>query len=88
MKSRSPWIWLPLASLTIAVVAAGCGPRAGLNLPTGTVAGKVTLDDKPLTNATVTFFGETNGDTGTGILQSDGTYTLKYGAGFSVPAGD
>lgn len=66
----------------------GCGGGGGLDGPTGTVSGTVTLNSKPLSDASITFFGENNGDTATGVLQSDGTYSLKYGAGFSVPAGD
>ena len=65
----------------------GCG-RGGLDGPTGTVSGKITLKGAPLGDASVMFFGENNGDTATGVLQSDGTYSLKYGTGFSVPAGD
>lgn len=65
----------------------GC-TGGGLNVPTGTVSGTVTIDGKPLSDATITFIGETNGDTASGALQSDGTYSLKYGSGFSVPAGD
>ncbi|MEZ6121637.1 MAG: carboxypeptidase-like regulatory domain-containing protein [Planctomycetaceae bacterium] len=67
---------------------AGCGPRSGLDLPTGTVSGTVTSAGKPLTDATITFFGETVGDTAMSPLQADGSYTLKYGKGFSVPVGD
>ncbi len=66
----------------------GCGGSGGLDGPTGTVSGTVTLNGKPLGDASITFLGENNGDTATAPLQSDGTYSLKYGAGFSVPAGD
>lgn len=65
----------------------GC-KRDGLGGPTGTVSGTVTLNGKPLGEVTVTFFGENNGDTAMGVTQADGTYTLLYGTGFSVPAGD
>lgn len=86
-SGRSSFL-LFVTSLAFVAACGGCGPKAGLNVPTGTVAGKVTLAGQPLTNASITFFGEGLGDTGSGILQSDGTYTLKYGNGFSVPAGD
>lgn len=65
----------------------GCG-KGGLAGPTGTVSGTVTMGSKPLSDATITFFGESNGDTATAVLGSDGTYSLKYEGGFSVPAGD
>ena len=65
----------------------GCG-RGGLDGPTGTVSGTITMGGKPLSDASVTFFGENNGDTATAVLGSDGTYSLKYEGGFSVPAGD
>lgn len=71
----------------LAVVASGCS-KGGLNVPTGTVSGTVTVKGAPLTEGTITFFGENSGDTGAAILNSDGTYALKYGTGFSVPAGD
>ena len=66
----------------------GCGGKSGLDLPTGTVAGKVTLKGAPIQDASVTFFGENHGDSATAPLQADGTYTLKYGTGFAVPIGD
>ena len=65
----------------------GCG-KGGLEGPTGTVSGTVTMAGKPLSDASITFFGESNGDTATAVLGSDGTYSLKYEGGFSVPAGD
>ncbi|HET6423743.1 MAG TPA: carboxypeptidase-like regulatory domain-containing protein [Planctomycetaceae bacterium] len=71
----------------LAAVTSGCS-KGGLNTPTGTVSGKVTVNGQPLTEGTITFFGENNGDTGAAVLNSDGTYALKYGTGFSVPAGD
>ncbi len=76
-----------LLSLLCLVTVVGCA-KSGLDLPTGTVAGAVTLNGEPMANGTITFFGENHGDTATAKLQSDGTYTLKYGDGFSVPAGD
>ncbi len=69
------------------VLLAGCS-QDGLIGPTGTVSGTVTLKGKPLGEATITFFGQNNGDTAMGVTQGDGTYTLMYGIGFSVPAGD
>ncbi len=69
------------------VLSAGCS-KGGRNTPTGTVSGAVTMNGKPLSDATVTFFGENDGDTAVGTLQADGTYTLKYGTGFSIPVGD
>ncbi len=65
----------------------GCG-KGGLEGPTGTVSGTVTIGGKPLSDASITFFGESNGDTATAVLGSDGAYSLKYEGGFSVPAGD
>ena len=86
MQSMS--VRLSLILLCGGALLCGCGPKSGLDLPTGTVSGTVTSGGKPLTEATVTFFGETVGDTATSPLQEDGTYTLKYGKGFSVPIGD
>ena len=69
------------------MVCVGC-TKGGLDAPTGTVSGTVSIQGKPLTEGVVTFFGENNGDTATAEVQSDGSYSLKYGDGFSVPAGD
>ncbi len=65
----------------------GCG-GGGLKKATGTVSGTVTLKGAPVTSGTVIFFAENDGDTAIGLLQSDGTYTLKYGKSFAVPIGD
>jgi hypothetical protein len=78
---------LLLIGLCVVGFVVGC-KKSGLDLPTGTVSGTVTSKGKPLADATITFFGENHGDTATGVLQSDGTYTLKYGTGFGIPVGD
>ena len=79
--------WLVSASVVISMLT-GCGPAGGLSGPTGTVSGKVLVSGNPLSEGSIMFFGENNGDTASATLQSDGTYSLKYGLGFSVPAGD
>ncbi len=65
----------------------GCG-GGGLKVPTGTVSGTVMVKGKPLDEGTITFIGESNGETATAFLEKGGTYSLKWGTGFSVPAGD
>lgn len=88
MKRRMGICQQAASVLLLLVVAAGCGGGGGLNAPTGTVSGKVTINGAPLGNAMITFVGENNGDTASAQLASDGSYSLKYGTGFSVPAGD
>jgi len=73
--------------LLLAVGLSGCG-GGGISGAKGTVSGKVTVDGAPLAKGTIIFVGENNGDTASAILNSDGTYALKYGDGFSIPAGD
>lgn len=87
MNMTSRMRWIAVTGLVLSGFILGCG-SGGFNAPTGTVSGKVTINGKPLTDATIVFMGEGNGETGMAPLQADGTYTLKYGAGFSVPAGD
>jgi len=77
-----------LLLLTTVAFITGCGAKGGLDLPTGTVSGTVTQGGKPVSDSTITFFGEDFGDTATGVIQEDGTYTLKYQGGFSIPVGD
>ena len=70
-------------------VCAGCGGRA--NLPdTVPVSGKVTLNGRPLSGASVTFVptGATRGDGGFGMTDQDGRYKLRYLRGAAgVPVG-
>ncbi len=65
------WALLPLA---------GCNSTA---VPTGTVAGKVTLGDEPYTGAAVVFFNTETGQGGTANIQSDGTFKI----GEPIPTG-
>lgn len=77
-----------MVSCLLPLVAAGCGGGGGRKVATGTVSGKVSLAGQPLSTGTIVFFAENNGETAIGPLSSDGTYTLKYGTGFSIPVGD
>ncbi len=76
------------ALVCCSLVLVGCGGGAGKAKPTGSVTGKVTLNGTPLANGTVVFFAAKAGDTAAGVLKSDGSYSLMYMKGFSVPAGD
>ena len=69
-----PQVALPGAALLIlaAVWLAGCsGPE------TGHVAGKVTLDGKPLAQGSVVFEDSAAGISAGAALQSDGSYTVE-----------
>lgn len=70
------------------VVLCGFGCSQKVSKPSGTVAGKITYGGKPLDKGSVIFVSDVTGDSAASDLQADGTYTLKYGKGFSVPAGD
>ena len=63
-----------VAVLVLAVVMTGCGRR----FPMAEVSGKVTLDGKPLSDATVMFVPE-KGFAAAGTLQPDGTFRLISG---------
>lgn len=61
------------------LAASGCG-----NAPTrGTLSGKVTLDDKPVTAGTVFFSKQDGSQSDRAPIQSDGTYKSE-----NVPLGD
>lgn len=70
---------LVLPALAIVVFAiGGCG-SSGPDL--GNVTGTVTLDGKPLPNATLTFKSQApNGTTSLGVTGPDGKYTLMFTA--------
>ena len=79
---------LLLATLVVtALTLIGCS-GSGASLKTGTVQGKVLLNGKPLQKGTVFFFTAMGGDSASGAIQPDGTYTARYQSGFSIPAGD
>ena len=75
--------------LLIVVGLGGCGESRDPNLPDLVpVTGKITLDGKPLPGATVGFFGNASGSTGSvGTTDADGVYqlqTLNNGEGAPV----
>jgi hypothetical protein len=76
MPSPRCCLWVLLALLV-----AGCGTRT--NYKTAPVSGKITIDNRPLANATVTFTPTTGQDTknspptSTGKTDDQGNYTLK-----------
>jgi len=51
----------------------GCGK----SIPSGTVKGKVTLDDEPYSNAAVVLLGVDSGQAGSADIQSDGTFSIS-----------
>ncbi len=75
---------LPSIALLLCVGATGCGasksPSATVDVP---VSGKISLDDKPLAGAMVTFHMESSGASFFGTTGDDGVYRLT-----SVPRGE
>jgi hypothetical protein len=59
-----------LGWLTVALLAAGCGPRFG------NVSGQVTYQGKPLPGGTITFYDAANG-AASGPIETDGTYSVS-----------
>jgi hypothetical protein len=77
------WVrWLGCGLLLAGVIGCGGGDRL-------VVTGTVTLDDKPLPDAVVTFHpdGTTEGKGGSGRTGPDGKYTLTAAGGASLPPG-
>lgn len=63
----------------LGLILSGCGGGSGGLLP---VKGTVTLDDKPLAGATVTFQPlEAGGSPSYGQTDASGSYTLEFAAG-------
>jgi hypothetical protein len=86
-------MFIPLARATglafLIVTLAGCGESSGRPslVP---VSGTVSLDDKPLSGAVVTFIpaGSTPGGMVTARTGQDGQYTLKSRNGSGAPPGE
>ncbi len=68
--ARRPVLLAGLLCLGIA----GCSGDA---VPTGTVAGKVLLNDAPYTNASVVLLSLETGQGGTAVIQPDGTFRIE-----------
>jgi hypothetical protein len=76
---------LPLALVMTAVVAAGCSPGRPTIIP---IRGSVTLDGKPVAQATVLFVPAAGGVPGRGVTGPDGGFTLTtFAEGDGVIAG-
>lgn len=94
MKSNYHRVWSLVcvkqfyaALVMIALTLIGCS-GSGASVKTGTVQGKVLLNGQPLQKGTVFFFTAIGGDSASGAIQPDGTYTARYQSGFSIPVGD
>ena len=74
--SSLPVLLLLICGLCTVFVVSGCGgPPPGPDL--GTVTGTVTLDGKPLADASITFT-PANGRPSVGTTDASGKYTLSY----------
>ena len=71
--------------LVALVGVAGCGKSGG---PTGTVTGRVTHQDTPLTEGTISFSSAGQFPViASGVIQPDGTYSLRFGNEPGIPVG-
>ncbi len=86
MMINRPLVFACMAAMCC-VQFSGCSGGSG-SVTTGTVQGKVTLEGAPVTSGVLFFIGESITDTASAEIQSDGTYTLRYAGGFSVPVAD
>jgi hypothetical protein len=68
--------WIGL--LMLALLTAGCG--AATEKADATARGTVTVDGKPLTGGTVLFTPTGEGQGGSGLIESDGTFELRTSA--------
>ena len=70
----------PVLLFAVLGLSAGCG---GGGVPTMPVNGVVTMDDKPLDEATVNFYAEAGGMGGSARTGSDGKFVVTAGDGKS-----
>jgi len=74
-------------ALTVVLAVAGCGRSSGVSF--APVTGRVVVNGQPLAAGTIHFFPDeskgTSGPMSTGVLQSDGSYSL-HGPGQNVGA--
>lgn len=68
---------LRLTILLAALVQLGCGGVSDMP-EVGTVSGKLTLDGKPVENATIMFHPIEDGRSSTATSDADGNYELEY----------
>ena len=68
----------------------GCGPAAdGYSGPRGTLAGRLTIDGKPLQEGCQILLMATRGNyTAAGLVEGDGRYTARYRVPQGLPVGD
>jgi len=73
------------ATLLLVCVAlySGCGGPYNAS-----VKGNVKLDDSPLSRGTVMFTPKRSGPSGYGLINQDGTYSIKIGTQDGIPSGD
>jgi hypothetical protein len=64
----------------------GCGGGPKITGPTGTVQGKVTYKNQPVSEGQVVFMSVMG--SAVGDIQTDGTYTLKWQGRSTVPIGE
>jgi protein-disulfide isomerase len=77
--------WLFVVPLFLSIVLLGCSKKAG-QVPTGTVSGKVTYKNAPVTGGAMAFHGKDAAGKDAlsrAVLKGDGTYTA-----IGVPLGD
>jgi hypothetical protein len=69
---RLPWLPMLLA-FAVSALFVGCEETVS----TGTVRGKVTLDDAPYADAAVVFMSPDSGQAATADIQPDGTFSIQ-----------
>lgn len=75
-------------AILLPLFLAGCNSGdSGYSGPTGTVSGQMIIDGKPLAEGCqVGFQSIEGGYMATGVVKSDGKYTLTYNGSFQIPA--
>ncbi|MCI0741692.1 MAG: hypothetical protein L0Y72_21880 [Gemmataceae bacterium] len=80
---RSRFVVCALA-LTLCVCVTGCGGGGSSAVPAGAVSGKVTFEDKEVTEGLVSFMNLDAGEGDEAPLKGDGTYSIRK----PLPTGD
>jgi hypothetical protein len=75
-RGHGSLVCLAVGVLAFATIVSGGCSKGGYSGPTGTVAGKATLDGKPVPQGCVVTFMSDAGFTASGKVGADGSYTL------------
>jgi hypothetical protein len=73
MKSKSLIVVIIIASVAVTI---GCGPQRAERPDRAIVSGTITYQGKPVSGGNIAFIAASGGNTASGVLKSDGSYSI------------